>query len=228
MIAISIFVVGSLLSGTANSMYELAVYRALQGLGAGGLMALAITILGDLVAPRERARYQGYFLAVFGVSTVLGPVVGGFFAGAETILGIAGWRWVFLINVPIGIIALIVISRVLHLPPLKRVDHKIDYPGALALIVALVPLLLVAEQGRSGAGTPPTRSPATSSACSASSRSSSPSASPRATRSCRCTCSATARSRSARAPTSVIGLGMFGGLATLPLYLQIVKGQTPT
>src|SRR4029079_7006367 len=129
MTAISIFVVGSLLSGTATSMYELAVYRGLQGLGAGGLMALAITILGDLVAPRERARYQGYFLAVFGTASVLGPVVGGFFAGAETILGITGWRWVFLINVPIGTLAIIVVARVLHLPPLKRVEHKIDYPG---------------------------------------------------------------------------------------------------
>src|SRR3954470_21923515 len=126
MIAISLFVLGSLLSGTSHSMYELAGYRALQGLGAGGLMALAITILGDLVAPRERARYQGYFLAVFGISSVLGPVVGGFFAGTETILGIDGWRWVFLINVPIGLIGILVIWRVLHLPPLKRVDHRID------------------------------------------------------------------------------------------------------
>src|SRR6188768_257919 len=148
MISISIFVLGSLLSGTADSMYQLAVYRGIQGLGAGGLMALAITILGDLVAPRERARYQGYFLAVFGTASVLGPVVGGFFAGAETILGITGWRWVFLINVPIGILAIIVVSRVLHLPPLKRVEHRIDWLGAVALVVTLVPLLLVAEQGR--------------------------------------------------------------------------------
>src|SRR4029079_2465581 len=117
MTAISIFVVGSLLSGTATSMYELAVYRGLQGLGAGGLMALAITILGDLVAPRERARYQGYFLAVFGVASVLGPVRRGLFGGADEILAIDGWRWVFLITVPIGIIAILVIWRVLHLPP---------------------------------------------------------------------------------------------------------------
>lgn len=228
MISISIFVVGSLLSGTADSMYQLAVYRGIQGLGAGGLMALAITILGDLVAPRERARYQGYFLAVFGVASVLGPVVGGFFAGADTILGIDGWRWVFLINVPIGIIAILVIWRVLHLPPLKRVNHKIDYPGALALIVALVPLLVVAEQGRIW-GWDSTRSIA---------------------------CYAIGvlgvvafivaeryakgdailplylfRNRTfsvGAGANTVIGLGMFGGLATLPLYLQIVKGQTPT
>ncbi|WP_456826781.1 MDR family MFS transporter [Cellulomonas sp. P5_E12] len=228
MISISIFVLGSLLSGTADSMYQLAVYRGIQGLGAGGLMALAITILGDLVAPRERARYQGYFLAVFGVASVLGPVVGGFFAGAETILGIDGWRWVFLINVPIGIIAILVIWRVLHLPPLRRVDHKIDYPGALALIVALVPLLVVAEQGRIWGWDSP--------------------------RSISCyvigvlgIAAFILAERYAKADAilplylfrnrtfsvgaganTVIGLGMFGGLATLPLYLQIVKGQSPT
>lgn len=228
MISISIFVVGSLLSGTADSMYQLAAYRGIQGLGAGGLMALAITILGDLVAPRERARYQAYFLAVFGTSSVLGPVVGGFFAGAETILGIAGWRWVFLINVPIGIIAILVISRVLHLPPLKRVDHRIDYPGAIALVVALVPLLVVAEQGRIWGWDSP--------------------------RSIACyvigvfgVVAFIVAERYAKADAilplylfrnrtfsvgaganTVIGLGMFGGLATLPLYLQIVKGQSPT
>ena len=148
LISISIFVVGSLLAGTADSMYQLAVYRGVQGLGAGGLMALAITILGDLVAPRERARYQGYFLAVFGTRVGARSRGRRVLRGAETILGITGWRWVFLINVPIGILAIIVVARVLHLPPLKRVDHKIDYPGALALVVALVPLLVVAEQGR--------------------------------------------------------------------------------
>ena len=229
MIAISLFVLGSLLSGTSNSMYELAGYRALQGLGAGGLMALAITILGDLVAPRERARYQGYFLAVFGVSSVLGPVVGGFFAGTETILGISGWRWVFLINVPIGIIALIVISRVLHLPPLKKVQHRIDWPGALLL-------------DRHAGADPPRRR-----------------AGPRVGLGLherdhllrRSACSASIgfifaerfakgdailplylfRNRTfsiGAGANVVIGLGMFGGLATLPLYLQIVKGQTPT
>ena len=85
-------------------MYQLAAFRAFQGLGAGGLFSLALAIIGDIVPPRERARYQGYFLAVFGTSSVLGPVVGGFFAGQETLLGITGWRWVFLVNVPIGIV----------------------------------------------------------------------------------------------------------------------------
>jgi EmrB/QacA subfamily drug resistance transporter len=145
--AIAIFIVGSALCGLSQSMYELAAFRAVQGIGAGGLMALALAIIGDIVPPRERAKYQGYFLAVFGTSSVLGPVLGGFFAGADTLLGVAGWRWIFYINVPIAAAAMLVIIRVLHIPH-KRTDHRIDWPGALALIVGLVPLLIVAEQGR--------------------------------------------------------------------------------
>src|SRR3954467_167 len=114
--AISIFVIGSAACAFATSMYMLAGFRAVQGLGAGGLFSLALAIIGDIVSPRERARYQGYFLAVFGTSSVLGPVIGGFFAGATTILGITGWRWVFLVNVPIGIIAFIVVANVLNVP----------------------------------------------------------------------------------------------------------------
>jgi EmrB/QacA subfamily drug resistance transporter len=145
--AIGIFVVGSMLCGLATSMYELAAFRALQGIGAGGLMSLALAIIGDIVPPRERSRYQGFFMAVFGTSSVLGPVIGGFFAGQATLLGITGWRWIFYINVPLGIAAFLVVMRVLHLPHTRR-DHRIDWPGALALITCLVPLLIVAEQGR--------------------------------------------------------------------------------
>src|SRR5215207_3211047 len=147
LIAMSVFLVGSVLCGMSDSMLELAAYRAVQGLGAGGLFSLVLAIIADIVPPRERARYQGYFLAVFGTSSVLGPVVGGFFAGSEEILGITGWRWVFLVNVPIGLAALLVVTRVLNIPHLRR-EHRIDWPGAIALTVALVPLLLVAEQGR--------------------------------------------------------------------------------
>ena len=128
-------------------MYQLAAFRAFQGLGAGGLFSLALTIIGDIVPPRERAKYQGYFLAVFGTSSVLGPVVGGFLAGQDTLLGITGWRWVFLVNVPIGIVALLLVMRSLHLPHTRR-EHRIDWPGASLLIVGLVPLLVIAEQGR--------------------------------------------------------------------------------
>jgi EmrB/QacA subfamily drug resistance transporter len=146
--AISIFVVGSIACTFSTSMYELAAFRAFQGLGAGGLMSLAMTIIGDIVPPRERSRYQGYFMMVFGSATVLGPVLGGLFSGFDTLGGIDGWRWVFLINVPIGILALFVVAKVLNVPH-QRQDQKIDWFGAFALAVAVVPLLLVAEQGRS-------------------------------------------------------------------------------
>ena len=128
-------------------MYMLAAFRAFQGIGAGGLFSLALAIIGDFIAPRERARYQGYFMAVFATSSVLGPVIGGFFAGQQSILGITGWRWIFYINVPIGLIALVVVNRTLHVHHERR-DHRIDWFGAAALIVGLVPLLIIAEQGR--------------------------------------------------------------------------------
>jgi len=145
--AITVFLLGSLACTFSQSMYELAAFRAVQGLGAGGLMSLALAIIGDIVPPRERARYQGLFLAVFGTSSVLGPVIGGFLAGQAHILNIDGWRWVFLVNVPIGIIALAVVGRVLNIPHTRR-DHRIDWLGAIAISVCLVPLLIVAEQGR--------------------------------------------------------------------------------
>ncbi len=90
--AIAVFVLGSVLCGIADSMYQLAAFRAVQGVGAGGLMSLALAIIGDIVPPRERSRYQGYFMAVFGTSSVLGPVIGGFFAGRAELLGMDGWR----------------------------------------------------------------------------------------------------------------------------------------
>jgi MFS family permease len=105
--AISIFIVGSVLCTLSQSIGELALFRAAQGLGAGGLMSLALAIVADIVAPRERARYQGYFMAVFGLASVAGPLIGGFLAGQSAIFGIDGWRWVFLVNVPIGIVALL-------------------------------------------------------------------------------------------------------------------------
>ncbi|HEY0001118.1 MAG TPA: MFS transporter, partial [Actinoplanes sp.] len=145
--AIAVFIIGSILCGLSQNMYELAAFRAVQGIGAGGLMSMALAIIGDIVPPRERARYQGYFLAVFGTASVLGPILGGFFAGADQILWVDGWRWVFYLNVPIGIAAMLVVARVLHLPH-SRVNHRIDWPGALTLIIGLVPLLTVAEQGR--------------------------------------------------------------------------------
>ncbi|MFI1916012.1 MFS transporter [Nocardia sp. NPDC020380] len=147
LIAIGIFVIGSVACTFATSMYQLAGFRAFQGIGAGGLMSLAFTIIGDIVPPRERVRYQGYFMMVFGIATVLGPVLGGFFSNADHIFHLAGWRWVFLVNVPIGVLALIVVARVLNVP-FERQPHRTDWPGALALTIATVPLLVIAQQGR--------------------------------------------------------------------------------
>ncbi len=146
--AITVFIIGSAACSFANSMYELAAMRALQGLGAGGLFTLVLAIIGDIVSPRERAKYTGYFMSVFATSSVLGPVAGGLLAGQAVILGITGWRWVFLVNVPIGIAALFVVNRNLHLHHVRR-EARIDWWGAFSLVVALVPLLTVAEQGRS-------------------------------------------------------------------------------
>jgi EmrB/QacA subfamily drug resistance transporter len=145
--AITVFIIGSAACSFANSMYMLAGLRALQGLGAGGLFTLVLAIIGDIVSPRERAKYTGYFMATFATSSVAGPVVGGLFAGADSILGVTGWRWVFLVNVPIGIAALFVVTKNLHLHHERR-EARIDWWGASMLVVSLVPLLTVAEQGR--------------------------------------------------------------------------------
>ncbi|WP_443033938.1 MDR family MFS transporter [Streptomyces sp. CA2R106] len=225
--AISIFIVGSVLCTFSTSMIELAVFRAFQGLGAGGLMSLALAIIGDIVPPRERARYQGYILAVFATSSVAGPLIGGFLAGQNSVLGIAGWRWVFLVNVPIGIIGLFVVARVLNVPHTRR-DHRIDWWGALTIVVGLVPLLLIAEQGETWGWL--------------------------STRALLCYVigvvgvvswifverrmgdEALIPMRLFRnnvfSRTSLlsllVGMAMFGGLLMIPQYLQIVKGASPT
>jgi EmrB/QacA subfamily drug resistance transporter len=227
--AISVFLVGSVASGFSTSIFELAAFRAIQGLGAGGLMSIPLTIMGDILAPRERAKYQGYFLAVFGISSVIGPLVGGLFAGADQILFITGWRWVFLINIPIGAVALFLVLRFLHLPK-RSVNRavRIDWLGAVTVIVAVAPLLLIAEEGRdwgwmSGGAW---------------------------------ACyivgalgiisfiiterylgdDALIPLKLFKSPTFsvatilgiMVGFGMFGALSTIPLYLQLVKGSTPT
>ncbi len=145
--AITLFILGSAACSFATSMPMLAALRAVQGLGAGGLFTLVLAIIGDIVSPRERAKYTGYFMSVFATSSVLGPVAGGLFAGQDTILGFTGWRWVFLVNVPIGIAALFVVTKNLHLHHERR-EARIDWWGASSLVVALVPLLTIAEQGR--------------------------------------------------------------------------------
>ncbi len=225
--AISIFIVGSLLCTFSTSMYLLAAFRAVQGVGAGGLFSLALAIVGDIVPPRERAKYQGYFLAVFGTSSVFGPLIGGFLADTDSIAGVTGWRWVFLINVPVGLLALFVVWRNLHVEH-HRVDHAIDWPGAVTLMVTLVPLLVLAEQGREWGWT--------------------------SGRALICAAIGVAglvafilaerrAGHEALLPTRLftnramgiplvlgafIGMGMFGGIVVLPLWMQIVHGASPT
>ncbi|GAA3680564.1 MDR family MFS transporter [Lentzea roselyniae] len=225
--AISFFLLGSLLSGIATSMYELAAFRAVQGLGAGGLMSLAFAIMADMTSPRERSKYSAYFMAVFGSASVLGPVVGGLFAGLDTFAGVTGWRWVFLVNVPIALIALLVVGRVLNVPH-QRVDHRIDFLGALSLTVGLVPLLIVAEQGREWGW-----ASATSLAMYAigvlglvafvfvERRMGDEALLP-------LRMFGNHTFALGNTVNFVLGIGMFGGMVSIPLYLQIVKGVSPT
>jgi EmrB/QacA subfamily drug resistance transporter len=225
--AISIFLAGSLLCGIAGSMYELAAYRAVQGAGAGGLMSLALAIIADLVSQRERGRYQGYFMGVWGVASVAGPLVGGTFAGLDSLAGLSGWRWVFLVNVPVALVALAVVTRVLNVPH-RKVAHRIDYWGAAALAVCLVPLLIVAEQGRdwgwlsTGALSMYGISLVGLAAfLRAEQRMGDEALLPlRLFRNSVFTLS--------NIVGFIMGIGMFGGLMSLPLYLQIVKGASPT
>lgn len=145
--AVGLFVLGSILCGTATSIYQLAAYRGIQGLGAGGLMSLAFAIIADIVPPGSRARYQSYFMGVFATSSVIGPVIGGALAGQTRLLGTDGWRWIFYLNVPTGVLTLVVAARYLHLPRYRSTE-RIDLIGSVLLTMSVVPVLLVAEKGR--------------------------------------------------------------------------------
>ncbi len=139
-LAIVIFLVGSALCGAAQDMPQLIGFRALQGLGGGGLIVLSMAIVGDLVPPRERGRYQGLFGAVFGTTSVLGPLLGGLFTEHLS------WRWVFYVNLPVGVVALAVIAAVLHIPR-KSTKHVIDYLGTFLIASVATCLVLVASLG---------------------------------------------------------------------------------
>ena len=227
MVAIGIFILGSLATGLAGSMFELAMFRAIQGLGAGGLFSLALTIVADIVPPRERARYQGMFLAVFGTSSVAGPVIGGAFAGVDEILFLDGWRWVFLMNLPIGAVSMFMVLTFLHIPHNPR-PQQIDWWGAVTIVMAVVPILLVAEQGREWGWSSPLAIAMYVTGVTGIiafifiER--------------RMGDAALLPLKIFKEPTFartqlmgfIIGIGMFGGMITLPLILQVVYGASPT
>ena len=225
--AIVTFLIGSFLAGASQDMTQLIATRAIQGLGAGGLMALTFVIIGDIVPPRERGRYQGYFGAVWGLSSVAGPLLGGFFSDHATILGVTGWRWIFYINIPFGIAAMVITSAVLHIPKVKR-EHKIDYLGAILMVAAVsATLLAVSVYGpERGWGNPITLTYLAIGILLA-----------------LIFLMWEGKAEEPILPLSlfknhtfsltsalgfIIGAGMFGAIVMLPLYLQVVKGDTAT
>jgi EmrB/QacA subfamily drug resistance transporter len=220
-VAIVIFLIGSALCGIAQNMAELISFRALQGLGAGGLLTTTIAVVGDIIPPRDRGRYQGLFGAVFGVSTVIGPLLGGFFVDNLS------WRWIFYINLPVGALALFVIATVFHSRTV-RVEHAVDYLGASLLAGGLTCVVLFTSLGGS---TFAWRSSETfllialsvvllTGFVFAERRASEPILPLELFRNRIFTvCSAIG---------FIIGLALFGAVTYLPVFLQISKGRSPT
>jgi EmrB/QacA subfamily drug resistance transporter len=220
-VAICIFLTGSVLAGLSQNMAQLISFRAVQGMGGGGLFAIALSIIGDVIPPRQRGRYQGYFGAVFGISSVAGPLLGGWFTDGP------GWRWIFYINLPVGFAALVVTSFVLRMP-VRRRQHRIDYLGAATIVAAVACLLLYLDWRGNDYGWTEAGALALLGGCVLLAvafvlvelRSPEP----------------ILPMRLFRNPVFSIGNGfgflagvaMFGGIIFLPVYLQAVKGLSPT
>jgi EmrB/QacA subfamily drug resistance transporter len=220
-LSIVIFLVGSMLSGLSQSMFELIAFRAIQGIGAGGLMVGAQAIMGDVVPARQRGRYMGYFGVVFGVTNVAGPLLGGLFTEHLS------WRWIFYINVPLGIVALFVVATVLHIP-VNRVPHKIDWAGTAFLSIGVTCIILLTTWAGSqyawgsaviiGLGL--VALVTLGIFCWIETRVSEP-----------IIPLWLFKNRTFTATSAVgfiIGFSMFGAIIYLPLYLQIVHGSSPT
>jgi EmrB/QacA subfamily drug resistance transporter len=219
--AIAVFLIGSALCGLSQNMTELIAFRALQGLGGGGLIVTTLAVIGDVVPPRERGRYQGFFGAVFGVSTIIGPLLGGFFVDNLS------WRWIFYVNLPIGVLAFAVIGTVFHAPTERR-EHAVDYLGAALLAAGLAGIVLYTSLGGT---TYPWGSPGMIGLLAAGILAlvvflvvESQVAEPILPL-------ALFRNRVFAVTSAVgfiIGLALFGAVTYLPVYLQLAKGKSPT
>ena len=220
-VALVVFLIGSALCGIAQSLTELIVFRALQGLGGGGLMVSTMAAIGDVVAPRDRGRYQGIFGAVFGLASVIGPLLGGFFTTNLS------WRWIFYVNLPIGVVALAVLAATLPSRS-ERVHYRVDYLGAALLAVALSAIVLLCTLGGTsyGWGSPTIIALGAAAVIllvvfvGAERRAAEPVLPPRlfANRVFSVT----------SAIGLVVGFALFGSVTYLPLFLQVVNGASPT
>src|SRR5437870_7002391 len=220
-VAIAVFLVGSALCGIAQDMVQLIVFRAIEGIGGGGLIVITISVIGDLIPPRERGRYQGFFGAVFGTATIVGPLVGGF------LVDHLSWRWIFYINLPTGILAMAVIAAVLPAGSARR-HHAIDYTGAILLTAALSAAILFTGLGGTafpwGApimlGLVAVAVAATLAFVAIELRAREPLFP--------MTLFANRNFAVASGVGLIVGLSLFGAVTFLPIYLQVVKGVSPS